>query len=241
MDHEVHVWCIKLNEEPSTVAIAYSILSEDERERSARFRFPSLLSAFVLSRGILRLLLARFCDRAPSDLKFTYGQHGKPILADCGCPISFNMSHSDGIAACAITVGGEVGLDIERHRLLPDMEQIARRFFSPMEYRELMSLAELEREGAFFNCWVRKEAYIKALGGGLSIPLDSFQVSLVPGQPSTLVHVRDKRGEAREWSIQEFSPSLGYSGAVAFKDRRCLVRVHPIGSVNEMFQPTAWP
>ncbi len=236
LNDEVHVWCIKLCEESLLIQSVYSTLSEDERERAARFRCSSLQAAFILSRAILRALLAQYCDRTPSDIVFAYGQQGKPFLADRACSIRFNMSHSGGIAAYALNVGRKIGVDIEQHRSLPDMEQIAGRFFSPLEYGELMGVAVPEREVAFFNCWVRKEAYVKALGGGLSIPLDSFQVTLAPGRPSALVDVRHNGAEARDWSIHEFSPMPGYSGAVAFRNRRCDVRVHAIRSANEIFQ-----
>lgn len=234
MNDEVHVWCFKLCEEPLLIQSAFSALSEDERARATRFRSPSLQAAFILSRGILRRLLARFCDCTPSNVIFAYGQQGKPFLADRACPVRFNMSHSGGIAAYALNVSHEIGVDIEQHRPLPDMDQIAARFFSPLEYRELMGVAELEREVAFFDCWVRKEAYIKALGGGLSIPLDSFQVTLGPRRSPALVEVRNNGTEAREWSIQEFSPAPGYSGAVAFRNR-CTVRVHAIQRADEIF------
>jgi 4'-phosphopantetheinyl transferase len=232
--NEVQVWCFELCEAPLIIERAYSILSEDERLRALRFRYPSLTAAFILSRAILRALLASFSDCVPSALRFAYGLQGKPFLAD-GSPIRFNMSHSGQIAAYAITLGREVGVDIEQHRHLSYMEQIAFRFFSSSEYRKLLSLGRPDREIAFFKCWVRKEAYIKTLGRGLAVPLDSFQVSLLPDEPSGLLGVQNNKIESHEWQIEGFSPSVGYSGAVAVRSRDCSIRVHSPHRAAEVF------
>jgi 4'-phosphopantetheinyl transferase len=180
-----------------------------------------------VSRGLLRVLLSRLECAAPADFSFKYGPHGKPALdRDLSWSLGFNVSHSGGILACAFARGAEVGIDIEFQRSGVEYERIAQRFFSPAEHRELMSVDEAMRGVAFYDCWVRKEAFVKALGGGFSIPLDSFQVSLAPGHAAALLHVRDTPGEERAWTIHAFSPAPRFSGAVALRDRRKRVRVH---------------
>lgn len=202
---------------------AVEILSPDERERADRFRFPRLRSDFALSRALLRILLARHTGRAPLDITFRYGPQGKPSL-EPEQGIRFNLAHSGGLAVYAFTRDRDVGIDIEQARPMPDLEQIASRFFSTAEYLDLTALHGAERTSAFFDCWVRKEAYIKAVGGGLSIPLDSFRVSLAPARRAALLEVTDAPAEAPEWSLLAFSPEPGYHGAIAIRERQ--PRVH---------------
>jgi 4'-phosphopantetheinyl transferase len=234
-DDEVHVWFIKLCDDRSLIESAYSVLSKDERERAERFRFDWTRTTFVLSRGVLRTLLARFCDSPASSLEFDYGSEGKPFLANGGSNICFNMSHSAAISVFAVSRGREVGIDVEKHRPLVDVESIAARFFSPAEHRELMRMAESERNVAFFKCWVRKEAYIKACGGGLSIPLDSFRVSCAKSEQTALISVCGNSAEPSRWKIEDFSPLPRYSGAVAFRDVCCEVRLHAFRPVSDLF------
>jgi 4'-phosphopantetheinyl transferase len=235
---EIHVWLVKLSEDSPVVERAHSVLSSDERERAMQFRSGSLRAAFVVSHGVLRILLGGYCNRQASDLKFGYGHQGKPFLADAEFPIHFNMSHSGEVAAYAFAVGQELGVDIEQHRTFPDKEKIAARFFSTCEYSEFMRIPEQERDVAFFNCWVCKEAYIKARGGGLSIPLDSFQVSVAPRDPARLINVYANVAEAGAWTIQKFTPAPEYSGAVAVRDRRRRVKVHAVRPAHEILQLT---
>ncbi len=173
---EVCLWCFDLRAEPHVIAKASATLSSAERERASRFARDLLRDNFILARGILRMLLGHYCGLPPESLEFDYGPQGKPFLTRCSCQIRFNMSHSGEIAAYAFAWGCDVGVDVEQHRKLPDQEEIAKRYFSPAEYCELMTVPEHERAAAFYACWVRKEAFLKAKGGGLSIGLDSFQV-----------------------------------------------------------------
>jgi 4'-phosphopantetheinyl transferase len=227
LDHELQIWCIKLRCDTDLVSSAHSLLVDDERCRAERFLSPQPKDDFVVSRACLRLLLSGFGVGAPTGLRFTYGPQGKPFLeGDAGRAVTFNISHSDGVLACAFARGRDVGIDIEFQRPLPDYETIARRFFAPAEHADLMSVGEAERTAAFFDCWVRKEAFVKALGSGLSVPLDSFRVSLIPGHTPALLNVRDTPDEARAWTIHEFLPATNFSGAVAVRDPRMVVHVH---------------
>jgi 4'-phosphopantetheinyl transferase len=224
---EVRAWCVKLVREPALIACARSLLSPDELERANGFHSQDLRDDFVLSRGLLRVLLAMHHHVAPAAIRFTYGPHGKPALAaSLDSTIRFNISHSAGLFACAIANGCEIGIDVERHRSLSDHVEIARRFFSQGEYDAILRTDDAARTAAFFDCWVRKEALIKALGGGLSIPLDHFDVSVEAGRATFLPAAEGVADDERQWQLHAFSPSAGFSGALAFRDPRKQISIH---------------
>jgi 4'-phosphopantetheinyl transferase len=215
---DVHLWVVRLEASADNFARALAWLSPDEVERAGRFYFDRHRRAFVLGRAALRALLATYLDIAPLEVRFIYGPQGKPALADSSHPLRFNASNSGNLAAYAFTMGCEIGIDIEQHRTVSDFQNIAQRFFSPAESDELMGVSVPERTTAFFNCWARKEAYIKAMGGGLSIPLNSFQVTLQPGDAARLVSIDGSEHSARSWTLYPFTPAPDYAGAIAFPD-----------------------
>jgi 4'-phosphopantetheinyl transferase len=208
---EVHVWRALLACQPATLHRLEATLAEGEKSRAQRFLFERDRNHYIAGRGILRDLLGKYLSCAPAEVRFRYGPQEKPALDAEATPNSarFNLSHSHGLAVFAFSLGREVGIDLELIR--PDFatDDIAARFFSACELAELRALpAELRAEG-FFLCWTRKEAYVKARGAGLQIPLESFSVSLTPGQPEKLVSPNSE-----PWSICSFQPALGYVGAV---------------------------
>lgn len=221
---EVHVWFLEFAAEGASVESCFRSLSSDERERALRFRFEHLRTAFTLSRGILRFLMGRYLAIEPDRIRFDYGARGKPRLAFPDVALEFNLAHSARLAAYAFAVGCELGVDIEEVRPIPDQESIVRRFFSPEECEEWLALDGSQRSEAFFRCWTRKEAYIKALGDGLSMPLDSFRVSLRPGVPASLMHAAGNAAAASQWSITSLAPADGYLGALALPERDRTVR-----------------
>ena len=224
---DVHVWCVTLRRERDLVARARALLGPDERRRADAFSFEHLGDDFAISRATMRALLSTMVGTPPADLRFSYGPYGKPSLAGDGPGrVEFNASHSGDIFACAVTRDRPLGIDVERSRRLPDYARLAQRFFSAAEYRDLMTLEESLRPAAFYACWSRKEAFIKALGGGLSIPLDSFRVSLTPGRTAALLEVRGEPAEAAAWTIRDFLPDAGYAGAIAIRDRSATVHLH---------------
>jgi 4'-phosphopantetheinyl transferase len=208
---EIHVWRAPLTCAPPALAALEATLSSDERTRAARFHFPRDRDSFVAGRGILRELLAGYAHVAPASLTFVVGVRGKPSLPvqNVPAPITFNLSHSHGMALYAFAVGREVGIDLEFIR--PDIagEQIATRFFAAEEVAELQALPQEQRPEAFFLCWTRKEAYIKARGEGLEIPLTSFRVSLDPAAPATLTSA-----DASRWTLRALAPGPGYAAAL---------------------------
>ena len=217
-NRQVHLWLVRLEASEDNFARALSLLSPEETARAERFHFDRHRRAFVLGRAALRALLASYLRVEPREVGFAYGPQGKPTLADPECSLRFNVSNSGNLAACAFTSGCEIGVDVEQHRALHDFENIARRFFSPEETTELLALPDAEKTDAFFHCWSRKEAYIKAMGGGLSIPLDSFRVTLRPGDAPRLVSLGGSEDAARGWSLHDFDPAPDYAGAIAYPD-----------------------
>jgi 4'-phosphopantetheinyl transferase len=214
---KVHVWRASLDLPASRIQSLQHTLSEDELSRAALFCFQKDLQRFIVARGLLRAILSRYLEMEPGQLRFRYSPYGKPALATMPGQdtLSFNVSHSCGLALYAVTRSREIGIDLERIHGDLDCKQIAARFFSPRENAVLRALpAELKHE-AFFNCWTRKEAYIKAMGGGLSFPLGQFDVSLAPGEPAKLLNTRGDPQEATRWSLRALTPGPGYVAALA--------------------------
>ncbi len=214
---EVHVWRAVLDLKASGVQSLQQTLSEDERARAERFHFQKDRERFTVGRGMLRVILGRYLNKEPGQLRFYYGRHGKPSLArESGDDeLRFNMSHSYGLALFAITQGREIGVDLEPIRTDLPHEEIAERFFTPREVAALRVLSASVQPQAFFNCWTRKEAYIKARGEGLTVRLDQFDVSLAPGEPAALLYNSRDLQEVCRWSLQELVPWPGYVAALA--------------------------
>jgi 4'-phosphopantetheinyl transferase len=219
---DIHVWRVSL-EQPSVIVEALDqLLSADETERARRFHFEKDRRHFILARGTLRRLIGRYLEATPESIRFIYQEYGKPQLVDSVYPtLKFNVAHSGSLAVFAFTRLSEIGVDLEQ--IKPELagEDIARRFFSESEVASLDALPERERALAFYNCWTRKEAFIKAKGLGLSLPLDQFDVSLIPGHEATLLRTAWDEAEAERWCIKSLDVSEGYVGALAIEAQDC--------------------
>jgi 4'-phosphopantetheinyl transferase len=213
----VHVWRARLDVPPPLLETLAATLAPDERARAARFRRESDRHRYTAGRGILRDLLARYLSVAPEEPVLRYGSHGRPELGGphADDDLNFNLSHSQALALYAFTRGRELGIDVEAVRHDVAVVALARRFFSPAEAAALEALPESVRTEAFFNGWTRKEAFIKARGDGLSLPLDSFDVTLAPGTPAALLSTGWDPAEAESWSLAELSPAQGFKAALA--------------------------
>jgi 4'-phosphopantetheinyl transferase len=231
--NEVHIWTTPTKASDAVVAQFRRVLSEDEATRAARFRFSHLRDSFVITHGVLRHLLARYLGLDPARICFSYGDKGKPGLAS-GSDLQFSLTHSGGIAAVAFTTGCQLGIDAELVRPVEEMQQIANRYFAADEAAELMLLPENERETAFFRCWTRKEAYIKAIGDGLSCALDSFQVTLLPNVPPRLFHIEGDRAAAEMWSLHDLCLAPEYAAALAYRDRERPLSIFPVLDLAEL-------
>jgi 4'-phosphopantetheinyl transferase len=212
----VHVWYASLDDLPE--AVLREPLSHDERERVRRFHFERDRRRFVTARGLLRFLLGHYVGRDPADLRFGYGPRGKPFLAGNDGP-RFSLSHSGGLVVLAFARDRELGVDIEQERPLPEAEDLARCYFSPWERAELRRLSPRERQPAFFRCWTRKEAFIKATGNGLSCPLDAFDVTLAPRDPARLLRIEGEPEAARRFWLEDLQPAADVAGALAVEGR----------------------
>jgi 4'-phosphopantetheinyl transferase len=213
--NEVHVWKIYLK--APGLSENRAILSSDERVRASRFRFHTDSDRFIAARSSLRTILARYLWIRPADLKFGVNPFGKPHLigGQDKLGLRFNLSHSHDMALLAVARNRDVGVDIEWMRRDFATDEVAQRFFSRSEVNQLESIAPELKTEAFFNCWTRKEAYIKARGEGLSFPLDQFDVSFAPeARPALLDNRRDPE-EVWRWSFEELSPATGYAAALA--------------------------
>lgn len=215
-DDVVHVWAAPLDPPAHAVRRHAALLAPDEHARADRFRFERDRRRFTVARGVLRALLGRYLGTDPRGVAFRYESHGKPALdgEPAAHGIRFNVSHSGEMALYALARGRELGVDVEEVRRMEDGLKIAERFFSEAEVAAFRALPDGIRDDAFFNCWTRKEAYIKAVGEGLSFPLHAFDVSLAPGEPARLLASRDPR-QAERWSLRGLpDPAPGYRAAV---------------------------
>ena len=218
---EVHVWRASLELEASRLRDLLPTLSTHEQGRAERFHFARDRGHFIAAHGLLRAILGRYLRVGPGQLRFGYGLHGKPVLKmePGGGALRFNMSHSHGLALYAVAADREVGIDVEQIRSDVEPRRVADQFFSPGEVAALLALPTHLQRVAFFNCWTRKEAYIKAKGKGMSLPLQGFEVSLVPGEPAALLKTCGDPAEAGRWSLRALEPGPGYVGAVAAEGR----------------------
>jgi 4'-phosphopantetheinyl transferase len=213
---DVHVWQLALDVDPPTLAALERTLSADERARADRFHFRRDRDRFVAARGTLRTLVARYLGLGPAELRFAYGPQGKPRLAgDDDAELRFNLAHSEGVALLAVTRGRAVGVDVERVRPERATRDVAERFFARAEVTALRAYPPDEWAAAFFACWSRKEAYVKARGEGLSFPLDAFEVSVRPGERAVALRVPGDPAEARRWSLRELRVGPDHAAAIA--------------------------
>lgn len=221
-DHELHIWKSSLNVDGQRFQFLKSLLSCDEQSRAERFYFVKDKNQFIVGRGVLRVLLGNYLDTDPQKVKFYYNEFGKPFLENQFSKnnLKFNLSHSKDMLVMAFAKNVDVGIDIEYVRSDIDVLRLARHFFSQREVSELLSISSYLMNDAFFNCWTRKEAFIKAKGQGLSIPLDKFDVSLSPGEPAKLIRLHDNPNEIAEWYLQELSNiGEGYISSIAIKGK----------------------
>jgi 4'-phosphopantetheinyl transferase len=214
-DQRIQVWEADLRLPASVLDDLRATLSGEEATRAERFYFERDRTHFAAAHGIVRNILGACLGTAPDGLEFSANEYGKPALASkFRDALSFNLSHSGDLVVIAIAQTREVGIDVELYA--PDRADrgVAEHYFSPTEVARLCALPEGLRARAFFNCWTRKEAYIKARGMGLSIPLDSFDVSIAPGEPAALLRTLEP-ADVEMWQLQNLELADGYIGAVA--------------------------
>jgi 4'-phosphopantetheinyl transferase len=224
---DIHVWHAAIDREAALIGQLEAALSFEEKARADRFHFVNDRNRFVVARGLLRELLGAYLRQPAGGIEFSYGQHGKPALSGKNLlsGLCFNVSHSSGFAVYAIAKGRNLGIDVEHIRPDSAGDDIAQRYFSAREVSDLRTLPPEARVEGFFNCWTRKEAYLKATGMGLQIPLDSFAVSLLPGQPAQFLGGVDPR-----WQLAAHHPAESYVAAVVYDGAPCSLKYFSVDS-----------
>ena len=223
-DDEIQVWSTSLRGPGPGLADGARLLSPDELAKADRFHFARDRIAYVTARNWLRRVLGTYLGREPASLRFAYGEAGKPELAgERAGDLRFNLSHSGDRALLAVTRGREVGIDVELVRTVET--DLADTFFAAGELQALSLLRGAEWQAAFFRCWTRKEAYLKALGAGMSLRLDGFEVSLAPGSPASLVRVLSDATEAARWQMEDEPVGEDYAAALASPTRGWRMRL----------------
>lgn len=225
-NNEVHVW--KTSLEPLTEDIEHlqRILSDEECERAKRFYFEKDRRRWVVAHAYLRIVLGRYLDMHPDQLRFITNEYGKPSLLypPSGARLHFNLSHSGELALYAFAYDRQVGIDIEYMRADLNLSELVTHHFSAYERSAFSALPQTLQTEAFYLCWARKEAYIKARGKGLAIPLDQFDVSLVPGEPAALLHSREEPEINKRWVLHALSPQVRYAAALVVEGFDCQLR-----------------
>lgn len=215
--NEVHVWQAKLDDHDAD--LLRPLLAADEISRADRFHFAKDRNHYIVARALLRKLLAAYLGISleinAEAIRLSYGEKGKPFLTDPEhAPLKFNLAHSHGLALYAFSLGREVGIDLEFVKEDLESEEIAQRFFSPREVQVLKTIPANLRRQAFFDCWTRKEAYIKARGEGLSLPLEAFDVAFAPGEPAALLRNDQEPAEVERWTMRSLAAPSGYVAAL---------------------------
>lgn len=222
---EVHVWRARLDCSSARLRDLEGLLDGDERDRALRFRFAVHRDRYVSRRGTLRRLLGQYLQIPPTDIELEYTRYGKPFLAKHhGSDLRFNLSHSQGLALFVLIRGREAGIDLEH--IQPDFADhaIPERFFTPREASMLRALPSDQQPEAFFELWVRKEAYVKARGMGLSLPLDSFEVPIGDGELVKLLRTEQDHGETKAWRMVALRPAPAYPAALVVEGPACALR-----------------
>ena len=219
----VDVWKVWLDSAELSSEALRGILAPDEIERARRFHFDRDRIRFIACRTALRNILARYLQMLPVEIRFRYERNGKLEIAEMQNSegLRFNLSHSSGLAVIAVSSGRAVGVDIEKVSPKPECLEIARRFFSEREYQALSAIGESERQRAFFACWTRKEAFVKAIGDGLSYSLPEFSVTVAPDAPAAIEEVTADPKAVFRWSLANLHSEDGYVGTLAFEKAPC--------------------
>ncbi|MDE3153856.1 MAG: 4'-phosphopantetheinyl transferase superfamily protein [Acidobacteriota bacterium] len=221
-DDDVHIWCLRQDHpiDPQALAVCEALLSPGERARRDRFVFPRHQRQFLLAHALVRATLSHYTGVAPARWTFAENQYGRPEPAtpDVALPIRFNLSHTDGLIACAVTLGRDIGVDVEDVTRQAAGLDIAERYFAPAEVADLARVPEADRARTFFDYWTLKEAYIKARGMGLALPLRAFAFRLAPGAPPAIAFTPELDDDPATWQFRLLRPTATHRLALAVRD-----------------------
>lgn len=220
---QAHIWHIPFNK----CLIDARILSSDEILRANEYKFEIHKNRFMVRRCVLRQILSFYFNKSPQDLTFSYSEYGKPYISVDSLPLQFSLSHSDEMTVLGLTKFSPIGLDVEYIKPLKEMQLLAEQFFSKAEFCKFISLPEKDKLGAFYNIWTRKEAFVKAVGKGLSYPLHKFSVSFCENETPIVIDIDNTEIEAIEWIIRSFdleANGKSYKIACLVKNKTCELR-----------------
>lgn len=227
-DH-VDVWFVPLQSPQHDYERLFETLSDDERKRAERFYFDVHRRRFAIGRAVLRSILSRYLGCDAAEVCFDYGSHGKPVLsgAGAGLDLTFNASGSNDLAVYGVTRGREIGIDVEWMEPDRSCDKIVERFYTEAEKQAYRQVSAAEKREVFFQSWTRKEAYIKAIGDGLSRPLNSFELSMAPGDGPCVLRDNQDPDAATRWTIRDLKPATGYAGAMVVAGMDWEIRERP--------------
>ena len=218
--NQVHVWSLQKSQHEARLLDYWCVLNHTERERALKYRFEKDRNNSIVARGALRKLLGEYLLIAPEKIEFEFEEYGKPALKGKS-DMKFNVSHSGDTIVFAFVKKYNIGVDVEYTKREVEVRSVARHFFSEEEKMSLFALNEDYHNQAFYNCWTRKEAFIKAVGSGLSFPLDQFVVSVDCAKEATLLDTKWDARERKNWVLKSFQPAPDYIGAVSVRGRVC--------------------
>lgn len=213
--NEIHIYKTFSSNTENELNSFLELLNKEEKIKAYRFKFEKHRNNFISFRANLRIILSKYLNIHPAKIIFSYADRGKPFINDSD--IKFNISHSDNFAVFAVTSYNEIGIDTEKIKDLPDALTIAKNYFSEMEVLQFAKVDENNYKQAFFNCWTRKEAFIKAIGEGLSYPLANFSVSFLPGEIPSMRWIKNNPEEAALWSIINLDIEIDFVTSLAIR------------------------
>jgi len=223
---EVHIYYVSISSVENQIPILKNYLTDEEEKKIMKFIFEKDRKCHMISRSVLKDILSRYLSIKAEDVIFTYNDYGKPFLGNKinNAEINFNLSHSGDMIIYAFSTGRSIGVDVQEIRNMDSTDDIFKRYFSDYENSIFDTLPVELKTGAFYSCWTRKEAYVKAHGSGLSFPLDKFSVSFLPGKDAELLH--DEFNDVSGWTLKEIFSSPDYTAALAVEGNNIKYRYY---------------
>ncbi len=212
-ENEILIFRKQITHNDNQISDFEDTLSEEEKLKANNYRTKDLKNDYIFCRGFLRYIISTFTGSDSSGIVFSYNKNGKPFIE--GSKIKFNLSHSKGFLVIALCLYDEIGIDVEYKREIPDLIDISGKYFSENEFCEMKTLTSSEQRDAFFRCWTRKEAFVKALGEGLQFPLSDFSVSFLKNEPPEVKWIRNNEAEISHWKIFEIPAGNEYISSLA--------------------------
>lgn len=224
-DDQIHIWYININDYQNHTNELMHYLDDQENKRAQQFKFAKDRNSFICSHAILRRLLSKYCNCDQKKILYNYNAFNKPSLNN-DYNINFNLSHSFHRGIIAITKNHPIGIDIEYMKNKPILDDLAKRFFSAHEYNEYKILPQQQKTLGFYNCWTSKEAFVKAVGMGLTFPLKNFTVNLNPELKAKILSSKNQTININEWKLHRFIVENQYCIAIAWSGLSKIIQAY---------------